>query len=100
MERKMLIVLVAINILLMCVNGLFESNWNASHTKDDIGINVYQKGNITYLTFENRNGLCTVNYTSDSMEWEFLHQPTKTTTNGYSSNYHWTYDSDSIIQVR
>jgi predicted ABC-type exoprotein transport system permease subunit len=40
-----------------------------------------QMGNITYLIFERGNNLSVVNYTSDSMEWEFLHQPTKTQSN-------------------
>lgn len=46
--------------------------------KDSKGVTVikYQIGNMTYLVFG--NGSSVVNYTSDSMEYEFLHQPTKT----------------------
>lgn len=36
----------------------------------------YQEGKVTYLIFGDGNAVA--NYTSDSMEYEFLHSPTKT----------------------
>lgn len=49
----------------------------------------YIEGNITYLVFKTSNSIAVVNYTQDSLEYEFLHSPTKT--------YHDTATSAGLI---
>lgn len=42
-------------------------------------VSPYQYDKITYLVFKTDGGIHVVNYTADSLEYEFLHSPTKIT---------------------
>lgn len=54
----------------------------------------YHHGKITYLIFHKSENIHVVNYTSDSMEYEFLHQPTKQSNETDTPNYSFSDHSD------
>jgi hypothetical protein len=71
--------------------GITLMLWIVLSYTSRMDVTKHQEGNITYLIFQKSNSIAVVNYTADSLEYEFLHQPTKT-------NY--GDDTDSAVQVR
>jgi hypothetical protein len=84
-----------ITILIMLVIYDIAQRHTSEHVSyrpnDVIMITKQQEGHITYMILTKGNSIHVVNYTADSLEYEFLHQPTKT---NYGDN------TDSAVQVR
>lgn len=72
--KKILFILSLILVFVACTTESGE----ISSPKFSGSVVKYQYGSITYLLFQQGNGgVAVVNYTSDSMEYEFLRHSTK-----------------------
>lgn len=49
---------------------------------EDVLVSTHREGKIVYLIFSTTKGITSHNYTIDSMEYEFIHPPTKLIPNG------------------
>jgi hypothetical protein len=76
--KKVLFILSLVLVFAACKEVVHSGQTSDSFTGKVV---KYQQGSITYLVFINdgykAGGLDVVNYTQDSLEYEFLHSPTK-----------------------
>lgn len=81
--KSILLSILLVSLLSGCnspsENSIHADKWSNGY------LNEYHRGNITYLIFRRNNSIYVVNYTADSLEYEFLHSPTKTQTSGTSN---------------
>lgn len=69
---------------------LFLVYYIKAQFSNNIKVTTLIEGKITYLVIRNGDGLDVVNYTQDSLEYEFLHQPTKTQFNGHDTTVYYS----------
>jgi hypothetical protein len=103
MIKSILAILSFVALFIVSGVALYKCK-NTRYTKTefdkDINLVRHQEGKITYLIFGNGNGMSVVNYTQDSLDWEFLHSPTKTMDNAYDQGKtQQTKQSDGTVRT-